>query len=352
MGGLTLAVPRGPEDLTSEWLEHILAGAGIAAAVEGYRWRRIGAHRGIGSRVVRIRLQLRPDDDRTPRSLVVKWPLELEPSRDEPNELRFYRDLAGRVPFRTPRCFYQARDPDRGGWILVLEDLDGLRELSDVAGVSVTDARTAVRCLAAFHASFWDRVASLDWVRDSRARIPLYEEWIEENLERGLAQAAGLVSPDRVDVAFRAARSFGSAVELLDRRPRTLVHLDFRADNMFVDATGRLCLLDFEPLSRLRGPVDLATFIGTSLSHRVRRQHGRRLLDLYLQELRRHGVRGYRPEDLVQDTRLGLVRWLAYTVALLPEPEVASGRLRRILERWIDRFTFAAQELDAFVALP
>jgi hypothetical protein len=36
-----------------------------------------------------------------------------------------------------------------------------------------------------------------------------------------------------------------------------------------------------------------------------------------------------------------------YAVALFPEPEVRSGRPRRILEEWIDRFAQAALEIDA-----
>jgi hypothetical protein len=282
---------------------------------------------------------------------VTKFPLDDDPPTAEPIELRFYRDLASKVPFKTPRCLYQAVDPETGRWVLVLEDLRGLRAVGDVRGVPAGCTELIVRSLAAFHACFWDRVDGLHWVRDSRARIPLYEEWIEQKHQASTAQLATLLPNDRAHIARKAAGEFGRAVRSLDRDPRTLVHLDYRADNMLIDHEGHLWLLDFESMSRFRGPVDLATFVGTSLSHGVRRAYAPRLLRLYLEELRRHGVADYGADDVLRDTRLGLIRWLAYAVALLPEPEVSGGRLRRILECWIDRLTFAVQELDAFSAL-
>jgi hypothetical protein len=123
--------------------------------------------------------------------------------------------------------------------------------------------------------------------------------------------------------------------------------MDYRADNMFLDGNGRPWLVDNGIVSRLRGPADLGCFYGTSLTNSVRRKHGERLLDTYVSTLRRHGVADYDDSAFLRDLRLAVLRWLAYALALFPEPEVRSGRPRRILEEWIDRFAQAALETDA-----
>jgi thiamine kinase-like enzyme len=147
---------------------------------------------------------------------------------------------------------------------------------------------------------------------------------------------------------------FGSEeriLELLAEPPRTLAHLDFRTDNMFFDRRGRLVLVDFQSISRQRGAADLGRFIGTSVPHSVRRKHLRDLIDAYADVIGSADSIGYRRDDLERDVRLGVLHWLTYALALLPDPILANGRLLRVVETWIDRLTAAVIEMYAMDAL-
>ena len=83
----------------------------------------------------------------------------------------------------------------------------------------------------------------------------------------------------------------------------------------------------------------------------MRRKHLAELLDAYGDALSSAGVKGYERDELERDVRLGLLPWLVYALGLLPDPILSNGRLRRVVETWIDRLIAAATELDAFDAL-
>jgi hypothetical protein len=265
----------------------------------------------------------------------------------ERNEARFYTELASEVPFATPYCFYSAIDDAAGRAVLVLEDLRDLHACGDVRGIAASDAAVVIETLALFHARFWGKVERFAWVRDARTRAAVHEAWLAENLEGSLGLLRGCLDRERLRLCRSLAGTPTGIVQRLDAEPRTLVHMDYRADNLFLGEDGRVWLVDNGIMSRLRGPADLGCFYGTSLTNSVRRKHGERLLDTYVSALRRHGVVAYDDETFLRDLCLGVLRWLAYALALFPEPEVRTGRPRRILEAWIDRFTWAALELGA-----
>jgi len=99
---------------------------------------------------------------------------------------------------------------------------------------------------------------------------------------------------------LRWAEQFSNRIpQLLERylsEPNTLVHGDFRLDNMFFDADGNaggsFALVDWQMAMRSPGGSDLVYFIVTNLAPETRRAMERELVERYQAGLARQGVTG------------------------------------------------------------
>ena len=137
-----------------------------------------------------------------------------------------------------------------------------------------------------------------------------------------------------------ALRRMGEAlatnvIRMLDgfvERPNTLVHGDYRADNLFFSGTGQgspaLAAVDWQVSSRGAGAFDLAYFLSGNVSTEVRRSIEMDLLKHYTDILRENGVR--RRDDAAMKGRT-LVVWSGCrrsVVEQLPSsasPEIAAA---------------------------
>jgi hypothetical protein len=159
-----LRVPDGPDDVTADWLTEALRSTGASAAVRirGLDVEPLPDGRGFLGRMARLRLHVDGVPRDTPAALIAKF-TPADPDRRATvrrwfaREVRFYGELAGAAPVRTPRCYYGAVDEASGGSVLLLEDLTALRSGDPVSGCRLEDAVLAVQQLARFHARWWEQ---------------------------------------------------------------------------------------------------------------------------------------------------------------------------------------------------
>ena len=71
---------------------------------------------------------------------------------------------------------------------------------------------------------------------------------------------------------------------------KTLIHIDFRLDNMIFGGPYELAILDWQSINLGCALVDVAYFLGTSLVPEVRRESETALLRTYLTKLHGHQV--------------------------------------------------------------
>ena len=89
-----------------------------------------------------------------------------------------------------------------------------------------------------------------------------------------------------------------------ERGPRTIVHADFRLDNLlFTPGRPDPVVVDFQTITWGSGAYDLAYFIGGSLEPEVRRPAADDLIAGYHRALVTHGVDGYPLDALRMDYR-------------------------------------------------
>lgn len=211
-------------------------------------------------------------------------------------EVRFYRDAAADVPGEMPRVYYAAITGRAQSFALLLEDLGtrGARFTDASQALGVDDARLVMVRLARLHAAFWEsaRFASdLAWLRsrERNDRYPVERFLCALAVPAGVAKLADLV-PAEVHAAVPRIIAARDALEdAWARGPRTLIHGDAHAGNLYFlpNAVG---LLDWQLAQRGQGMRDVAYFLANSLPIAVRREHERALIALYLQALADHGV--------------------------------------------------------------
>ena len=110
-----MRVPQHVEEITARWVDEALRAGGAAdlPEVSAVRTQVIGNEKGFLSQTMRIEIDYTGSGRGAPTSLVVKIEPELASlleaergSKAFDREIRFYREVACRVPLRVPRIYY------------------------------------------------------------------------------------------------------------------------------------------------------------------------------------------------------------------------------------------------------
>jgi len=292
--------------ITASWLGGVLDGRVDDVAMEPIGTGQMGS-------VYRLSLT----GSGVPSRLVAKLPLP-DPSvramvgGTYRTEVMFYRDIAGTVAIRTPRCHHAEIDLDTFEFVLLLEDLAPAVQGDQLAGCSADRARACVADLAGLHGPRWCDASLLDVggltrpdASDAATLAEVYAPAVEIFIDR----FPGRLGAEDEDTLRRTAA--GIDAWLVGRSERFgLVHGDYRLDNLLFPPEGVPITVDWQTLTIGLPARDLSFFLATSLSVADRRAHERDLVTRYHEALLGHGVRDY-PLDLC---------WDDYRYALLQGP--------------------------------
>ena len=320
------SLPQTSEDLTPGWMTAALRAGELDVEVSSLSVRSFGEGAGMMSRLVRVELEYGAGHG--PKSVVVKMPTPNEANRQTAidfqnyrREVLSYRELANRTAARMPMVYYaDIIGLDR--FVLVMEDLAGYRLGDQLIGATAHDARLAMTAMAELHAPFWDRVDGPEF-----EFVPYHGGSFHGNgLYQGslavwdnmVAVAGDVLPPQLAEVKDRFLAAIPKLQEWITAPPRTIVHGDFRMDNLFF---GRgpdhapIAICDWQAPLRCKGAHDLANFLSQSLAVDVRRRHERELVGLWHAGLVEAGVAGYSAEQAWEDYRRAvLVLWTYVTV--------------------------------------
>lgn len=322
-----LTIADTPDKLTPEWLTAALTASG---SLSGARVRAAELlPLGTGQMCDSARIQLTYDDPAAgPASVVAKLPAADEGSRatailfrSYEKEVRFYQELAQRLPVRTPRVHYADIDVATASFVLLLEDLAPAQPGDQLRGCSTEVAAAAVAELVKLHAPMWGdpSLAQLDWLHgDVEGRTALLQE-ILPLLWAGFQERYAAELEPHVKQAgdvFFARLGAGPA----DDRPSTVTHVDFRLDNLLIGPDGSVAVVDWQTCGTGVGPQDVAYFLGAGLLPEVRREAEAELVRGYHDGLVAAGVTGYDWADCWLDYRRGT--WAGLSMAVLASMSV------------------------------
>ena len=330
------AVASGVDDLTATYLTAALRPSMPGADVTGVRAERIGTGQiGASSRLHLV-------GHGVPATLVAKLAADDPASRERVKdgyrkEVRFYRELGERVAGHVPGCWHAAIADDASTFTLLFDDLAPAVPGVQANGCTVAEAAAAVRNLAGIHAATWCDHALLAsrwlqaWEPDTGRFLG---DVLVGAIDEFVARYGDALGPDDVDTIRRAAGAWAAAP--VSRF--TVVHGDYRLDNLMFSPDGTVTALDWQTATVGSPMRDLAYFLETSLDVELRRRHEQDLLGTYADALVEGGVDRSEAEESLQqypdDLRQGpLITVLGAVYATAARSDAADGMFLAMARR-------------------
>jgi len=324
-------LPTSSAEISPEWLTERLRAAGTidsTTVVSSIERDLMGAGIGFMGEVGRIKVSYAGGVG--PATMICKIPTQdptirgmLAAAKVFEREARFYADVAPALDV-VPEALGIASDLEHDDHVLILEDLGHLRVGDQAAGVNLKDARATMIAAARLHARFWqnDDLESIDWMPMANSDgMKIGREVYKASLPGFLQVFAHAIDADMVSVMERYGDNVHQLLDRIAQMPNTVVHFDFRLDNLFFDDSNQnVWMIDFQTSSKGGGAYDIGYFMSQSVPIDVRRAHEDSLLHTYHDELVRLGVKGYSFDQFFQDYRVGvLYGWIipVYAVGTL-----------------------------------
>lgn len=362
----SLSIPSTMDEVTPEWLTAVLRERGHLqeARVVAAPRERIGAGVGILGELARITLEYDQPELGAPRSLIAKIPTADPGGRGVAHMLGFYEkerriydELIDRIGVRSARAYYTAGDPESVTYIILMEDLGGLRLGDQVAGASAEECYTLVREVARLHARWWNapELAALDWIPRGNDPVNLMAAVaFAQAVEPFLQNFGGELDDFEREMVLRYMHRMNPMQDRFSGAPETLCHGDLRLDNVFwgsPDGSAPLTLVDWQIAVRARGPYDIGYFMSQSVDPEVRRAHERDIVRAYHETLLEHGVQGYAWEQCWEDYRMTVMWCLTYPVVAAGSIDLANERGVELAKAMLHRSLSAIRDLRAYEVL-
>ncbi|CAM2975255.1 phosphotransferase [Skermania piniformis] len=333
-------------DLTPAWL-----GDALGRTVTGVDTELVGTGQ-MGS-CHRLRLHGDPD---LPATVLAKLPLADAAARAAmafgyTNEIRFYRELADTVDIRVPACHYAGLG-DAGVFTLLLEDLAPARVGDQLAGCTPAQATAAAVNLAGLHGPRWNDSTLLEiegMLLPTKEISAMSQLAFTPTMDTFLTAIGDTLTPADVDTLRAVTPHIGDWMSGRAER-HTLLHMDYRLDNLLFGADGTVFAVDWQGMSVGLGGRDVAFFLSTSLSIADRRAHEREIVGAYHARLLDYGVTGHPLDQCWDDYRYGMLQTIFITVFGL----VLGARTERgdrMFRRMIEGGCTAIRDLDVLALL-
>lgn len=311
----------------------------------------IGEGQGLTSKILRVQPTYTTYESNAPRSIVVKMSGGEGAALEIARALRFmereceaYANIRRTGKLKRPACYHYSLDVAQGDGILFLEDLGKLSAGDQIIGANEGQAVASLEALASFHADWWGDPALEQPTPLPRFNDPVIVGVVQKLYDTARAPfdgsfAAGLPK-EFLNILDDVAVKLAPLADRLAEPPFTVLHGDFRADNLFFDNkqdTPGVWAIDWQIACIGRAVFDAAYFISQSVQLDASDMNERTLLETYHTSLVAIGVPDYTFDQCLLDYRRSLIYALVYVViagGFLTDGDQRSARLcEKLLER-------------------
>lgn len=272
-------IPDKPAQITSDFLMPILRSAGVLqqATIATINIESLTAMMSFNAQIARLHLGYDRYEAEAPRSLIVKLPtlnskLQQNAAIFRPGlkECWFYRRGAAQTPdIYVPHCYYNVVDSGTGESFLLLEDLAPAQVGDRLSGASLNQAKLALKSLAHLHAAWWafEPLKNLELkqlMNNAKEAQALVVQLYQEAWPHFLNHADFQIPIEIRELGEGLVSHIPAAEALLDSSPRTLIHGDFRLENILFGSLNRqsICwIIDWEDIMLWNGMFDVAYFL-------------------------------------------------------------------------------------------
>jgi aminoglycoside/choline kinase family phosphotransferase len=358
-------LPTSAAQVGTEWLTEVLHESGalpLGGTVTGIERQPIGEGVGMMSDLARLVPTYGGDATGAPASLVGKFPAHNATNREVAvkydiyrREVRYYAELDPLCSAHGPAIHLSVIDPDNT-FVILMEDLSDYMIGDQILGASLEQTEICVDELAKLHASFWNKVSGHDWLphiagsqHAANMRLGAELGW------DAMLETFGEFVPNAIN-ALRGPiqKAIGPLQARLDTSPITLIHGDFRMDNLFFGKTSdqhALVMLDWQGPLCGRGIQDVAQLLGQSTQTEVRRAHQSNLIRRYVDALEANGISGYGFDEAWEDYRHATLYSWAYVVVVSGTLDASNERGFAWMSKMVARNATAIEDLNCLELL-
>jgi len=246
-------------------------------------------------------------------------------------EADFYQRIAPQLSMRTPPCAAVVIDREACRGLLLMADLvaAGAHFCSALEPFTAEQAAQTLDQIARLHVR-GDLLRGQDW-------IPCRVETIAQRPHFSTARLQALMHDERrgeLDARTLDAALLLESMKLLAarnaQRPQTLLHGDCHAGNIYWTAEGP-GFADWQLIQRGNWALDVAYHLAAVLPEDVAAGEERRLLDHYLDALRRHGGEAPEREAAWEDYRCAQVYgYYHWAITTRTDPAITNVAFRRL----------------------
>ena len=282
-----------PDDITAEWLSDIFQQAGLNGTVSGFTAKSIGTGQ-VGENV---RFELTGSGD-IPMTVVGKFPSTDPVSRqtgiDTSNyirEVHFYEHLQSKVSIQTPEVFFTGANNETHDFVIMMEDLAPGEQGDQLGGCGYQQAHLAMTQLAHLHGPLWGDSSIVDDLLISNRRNGADSiKALYDMVSPGFLTRYG---PRLTDDEKEMVRLVGDNLEAyMSSYPgeQTLIHIDYRLDNMMFGGPYPLAVVDWQSPAFDCALGDVSYFMGTSVIEDERGRLEEELVRQYFDTLSGYNV--------------------------------------------------------------
>ena len=247
-------------------------------------------------------------------------------------EALFYRHLAAECGVRTLDCLSAEVDPVTRHGVVITGDVaaHGATFLDALSPYTADQVAESLEQYAILHGRTWGRHVAEPWL-GPRLGATMKARGLTE-IRGNFEGPIGARVPESVRDAPRLLEAVLRLAEFLERaEPRCLVHGDAHVGNLYLDAAGRPCLVDWQLVQAGPWYLDVGYHLGCTLSPGERREAERDLLAHYLDRLRVEGGEAPSVDDALRRIALGLVYgFFLWAITLKVAPPITSAMLERL----------------------
>ena len=359
-----MTVLHGPDDLDARWLTEALraSGALVDGEVASFTTTPIGT--GQMGDAFRVALAYHGDPGDAPATVVAKFATTDDTSRatglalrSYEIEINVYRELAGRIALRMPRCHHADVEPETGWFTLLMEDMAPASQGDQLAGLTVEEVERAAVAAADLHGPCWDdaELAALPWLNRHSPEVAAFTAMLVSGLYPGFVERYGdQLTCDELDVT---AHLMDRLEDHLNARhgPMTVTHGDYRPDNFLLggaDSPAPFTVVDWQTAAWGPPVADVAYAIALGFADPAERAlHEERIVRRYHEALLAQGIDDFPWELCWEEYRRGSFASLIMTVA----PSMLVERTERGDEMFLGslrRGVAQVRDLDALDLLP
>lgn len=361
-------IPTTIDEISPEWLTDALTKSGVLKnnSIRTLDREIIGEGQGYMGVLARVSVEYDQPDDTLPASMIAKVPTQVPKSKmlsenfwNYERENRVYEEILPKLPVRTPQCYHSDFDIGKGKkwmdkvyrrygalpqsltglyfiyvglrnlmqkrrYILLLEDFGDLEQFTHLEGCSFEDARLVMKPLGLAHAHLWESPQLENyWLRD-HADMSNMMAFISGRWQPVIKKFfPGKVSP-KMQAVFDWLKTNNHKLDIYSKtRPHTMLHADFRIDNLFIDrANNEIIMIDWQASFPGMGLFDTAYFLLNNCNTLLEPEQVEELITLYHQGLVEGGVSNYSLDDCMSDYPIGLLLAVRYWLIIIGGVEV------------------------------